>query len=314
LVGANIGKHNLKGFKDWRIHELANWRILKVHGSLGIRFSSIVSPMNPPIRQSANSSIVDQLGKEIPLPSSPLKIVSLVPSQTELLHSLGLQEEVVGITKFCVHPAGWHLTKPRVGGTKKLDIGKIRSLQPNLVIANKEENTPEDVQEIEAFCPVWTSDITSFNDAIDMISSIGQFTGTAEKAAALVSEIIREFNALKYSREYRSAYLIWKNPWMAAGGGTFINDMLRAFGMKNILEEKVRYPVIDINTLEQLGVEVLLLSSEPYPFKMKELIELTEILPQIKIVMVDGEMFSWYGSRMLYSPGYFRSLREKLDG
>jgi ABC-type Fe3+-hydroxamate transport system substrate-binding protein len=242
-----------------------------------------------------------------------MRIVSVVPSQTELLWSLGLQEEVVGITRFCVHPADWHRSKPRVGGTKKLDIDKIRSLHPTLIIANKEENTPEDVAELETFCPVWTSNVACFDDAIDMIKRVGHMTGKDEKAASLINEITLEFDTLRFSRKYRSAYLIWKNPWMAAGGNTFISDMLRACGLKNVLEDKLRYPVVEPAMLKQLKVEVLLLSSEPYPFKMSDLEDLSKILPKVKIILVDGEMFSWYGSRMMYAAAYFRSLREELD-
>ena len=270
--------------------------------------------MNPPIRQSANSSIVDQLGKEILLPTAPLRIVSLVPSQTELLFSLGLDEEVVGITKFCIHPDHWFRSKNRVGGTKKLDINKIRSLQPNLVIANKEENTLEDVTAIETFCPVWTSDISNFSDAVDMINRIGDLTGTSEKASVMVNEISREFSNISISRVYRAAYLIWKNPWMAAGGGTFINVMLNACGMKNVLENMDRYPAIEIDSLVQKNIEILLLSSEPYPFKISDLEQLREILPKVKIMLVDGELFSWYGSRMLMAPAYFKEVREQMEG
>jgi ABC-type Fe3+-hydroxamate transport system substrate-binding protein len=269
--------------------------------------------MNPPIRQFANSSIVDQLGKEIQLPSAPLRIVSVVPSQTELLFSLGLEEEVVGITKFCIHPDHWFRFKPRVGGTKKLDIDKIRALHPNLVIANKEENTEEDVKAIETFCPVWTSDVSSLSDALEMIKSIGNIIGMPEKSSAMASEISSEFSKLSIPGVYRVAYLIWKDPWMAAGGGTFINDMLSACGMINVLADTDRYPSVDISSLVQRDIEILLLSSEPYPFKINDLNLLAKILPKVKIVLVDGELFSWYGSRMLQAPAYFRALLEQLE-
>jgi ABC-type Fe3+-hydroxamate transport system substrate-binding protein len=264
--------------------------------------------------RNPQSVIRDQLGKEILLPSAPLRIVSVVPSQTELLFSLGLEEEVVGITKFCIHPHHWLRSKTRVGGTKNLNIASIRSLQPNLVIANKEENTREDVMAIETFCPVWTSDISSINDALDMIKRIGEFTGTSEKSSAIVNKIRQEFSAIPNARIFRSAYLIWKNPWMATGGGTFINDMIKACGMKNVFEERDRYPVIELSSLAEMKIEILLLSSEPYPFKTSDLEQLKENLPKVKIMLVDGEVFSWYGSRMLQAPAYFRRLRNELEG
>jgi ABC-type Fe3+-hydroxamate transport system substrate-binding protein len=272
-----------------------------------------MAPYQSAIR-NPQSVILDQLGKEIPLPTAPLRIVSAVPSQTELLFSLGLEEEVVGITKFCIHPDHWFRSKTRVGGTKQLNIDRIRSLQPNLVIANKEENTLEDAMAIEAFCPVWTSDISSISDALDMINRIGDFTGTIEKSSAMVNKIRREFSAIPNARKFRSAYLIWKNPWMAAGGGTFINDMLNTCGMKNVLEDRERYPSLEIGSLVEEGIEILFLSSEPYPFKMNDLEQLSRILPEVKIILVDGELFSWYGSRMLQAPAYFRRLREQLEG
>jgi ABC-type Fe3+-hydroxamate transport system substrate-binding protein len=271
--------------------------------------------MNSPIRQSANPLIVvDQIGKKIAVPRQPLRIVSVVPSQTELLHTLGLEEEVVGITRFCVHPDAWQRTKQRVGGTKKLNIELIRSLRPNLVIANKEENTLKDVQAIATFCPVWTSNVDTFSSALDMIHRIGELTNTSEIAAQLVHGISTGFSSLLFKPTYRCAYLIWRNPWMAAGTKTFIHEMLKACGMFNIMEGQERYPTIEIRDLIEKDIQILLLSSEPYPFKVKDLEELSNILPEVKLMLVDGEMFSWYGSRMLHFPSYFKMIREKIDG
>jgi len=170
------------------------------------------------------------------------------------------------------------------------------------------------VTAIETFCPVWTSDISGIGDALDMILRIGGITGTSEKASVMVNEISREVSNISASRVYRAAYLIWKNPWMAAGGGTFINDMLKACGMKNVFEDMERYPSIEIGSLVQKDIEILLLSSEPYPFKISDLRQLKEILPKVKIMLVDGELFSWYGSRMLLAPAYFKDLRDQLEG
>jgi len=147
-----------------------------------------------------------------------------------------------------------------------------------------------------------------------MINKIGNLTGTPEKSSVMVNEISREFSDISISRVYRAAYLIWKNPWMAAGGGTFINDMLKACGMKNLFENMERYPSIEIGSLVQKEIEILLLSSEPYPFKISDLEQLREILPKVKIMHVDGELFSWYGSRMLMAPAYFKEVREQMEG
>ncbi len=129
--------------------------------------------------------------------SIPQRIVSLVPSQTELLYSLGLDDRVVGITKFCVHPEEWFRTKTRVGGTKTVHIDKVLSLAPNLVIANKEENVKEQVEAIAEKVPVWVSDINNLSDAYHMIAEIGRLTDTEEKASSLAADINRRFTKLE---------------------------------------------------------------------------------------------------------------------
>ncbi|HEX5668217.1 MAG TPA: helical backbone metal receptor [Chitinophagaceae bacterium] len=250
---------------------------------------------------------IDQAGYELKLENIPRRIISVVPSQTELLYHLGLEEEVVGITKFCVHPEAWFRNKKRVGGTKTLDIDLIRELRPDLVIANKEENTKEDVLSLRAICPVWTSDIHTITEALAMIREVGGLVGKAAGANLLASEVRSGFGQIR-PFGLRSAYLIWKNPFMAAGGDTFISDMMRAAGLENVFTNKSRYPEMDLEDLRAAGIELLLLSSEPYPFKMKDIESLNEVLPQTRIVLADGEMFSWYGSRMREFPAYLDSM------
>jgi ABC-type Fe3+-hydroxamate transport system substrate-binding protein len=250
---------------------------------------------------------IDQTGYELKLENIPRRIVSVVPSQTELLYHLGLEEEVVGITKFCVHPEAWFRNKKRVGGTKTLDIDKIRELQPDLVIANKEENTKEDVLSLRGICPVWTSDIHSITEALSMIKEVGSLVGRASGADLLVREVESGFGQIR-PFGLRSAYLIWKNPYMAAGGDTFISDMMRAAKLENVFANRSRYPEVKMEDLRTAGIELLLLSSEPYPFKMNDIEELNKVLPQTRIVIADGEMFSWYGSRMREFPAYLDGM------
>jgi ABC-type Fe3+-hydroxamate transport system substrate-binding protein len=250
---------------------------------------------------------LDQTGIAVKLDAPPVRIVSLVPSQTELLYDLGLEDQVLGITKFCVHPEAWFRSKTRVGGTKHPDLAKIRSLEPDLVIANKEENTREDVEAIRSFCPVWTSDIHDIPEALAMIRELGIITGKETEAHELAGQIEMSFREMVFPKR-RAAYLIWKNPYLAAGGDTFISAMMKAAGLENVLADINRYPEIEIEQIRQKKVEILLLSSEPYPFKMKDLEELTIHLPEIKIVLADGEMFSWYGSRMREFPGYIKRM------
>ena len=250
------------------------------------------------------------------LHSVPTRIVSLVPSQTELLYHLGLADEVVGITKFCVHPAEWFKSKTRVGGTKTVDVNKVRSLQPDLIIANKEENVKEQVELLQQIAPIYLSDINNLEDALVMISTIGDLTNTSSQANSLITEIEQQFKGLstlisRRSTQITTAYLIWKDPYMAAGGETFINDMLRRCGLKNVFEAVPRYPEVTLKQLSEANCQLLLLSSEPYPFKQKHIREIQEQLPHTKILLADGEMFSWYGSRLLQAPPYFSKL---IDG
>lgn len=239
----------------------------------------------------------------------PRRIVSLVPSQTELLYDLGLRDEVVGITKFCVHPTEWFRNKKRVGGTKTVHIDIVKSLQPDLILANKEENVKEQVEELAAFCPTWTSNIQTIEEGLQMIQQVGELTGKSEEATALISDIRSGFESLvNGSVPKRVAYFIWRDPWMCAGGDTFISNMITRMGWVNVLAEKDRYPEIQLTELASLKVDTILLSSEPYPFKDKHIAEIQAVLPHADIRLVDGEMFSWYGSRMKKAGTYLREL------
>ena len=254
----------------------------------------------------------DQIGRTISLDHPPQRIISLVPSQTELLYTLGLEEEVIGITKFCIYPPHWFRHKTRVGGTKDIRPDIIQSLQPDLIIANKEENDRGQIEQLFPQYPVWTSDIATLADALQMIRSIGHITGKAQPADSLAEEIALRFNALKTRPSLRTAYFIWKNPWMVAGGDTFIQDMLTRAGLTNIFQDQHRYPSIGLTSLSDLSCELILLSSEPYPFREKHIQEIKSVLPQARIRLVDGELFSWYGSRLLHAPDYFQRLSEDL--
>ncbi len=239
----------------------------------------------------------------------PERIVSLVPSQTELLFDLGLENETIAITKFCIHPANWFKTKERIGGTKTIVIDKIHQLQPDLIIANKEENVKEQIEQLSLYYPVWLTDVNNLQDAGQMIEDIGGLTGTTEKALSITSQMKKDFEDLQpVFSTLRTAYLIWRKPYMTVGCDTFINDMLLHCSFENIFAHKTRYPEIQIEDLQNANCQLLLLSSEPYPFKQKNIDELQQHLPNTKIILVDGEMFSWYGSRLLQSVTYFKEL------
>ena len=263
--------------------------------------------------------VQDQTGNFVSIPFPPQRIISLVPSLTELLFDFGLNTEVVGITKFCVHPEEWFRTKTRIGGTKQLDLPLIESLKPDLVIASKEENVKEQVEAVQLFCPVYCSDISNLQQSYEVIEQLGFLTDRMGKATNFINLIQKSFKKLAHvGKPIRTAYLIWQQPYMTVGGDTFIHHMMQLAGFENVFATEQRYPVLTVEELIQLNVEVVLFSSEPFPFKQKHLDDFQEEwikhthfqLPLLKIV--DGELFSWYGSRTLYAADYFRKLRESL--
>lgn len=241
------------------------------------------------------------------------RIISLVPSQTELLYDLGLEDEVVGITKFCIHPKAWFETKTRVGGTKNLNMKTIHSLKPDLIIANKEENVKDQIEELALDYDVWVTDVNTLGEATQMIQDIGEMTFKEEIAYTLQKHILQKFVSLRQrtheQKKIRAAYFIWKDPYMVAAAETFIHDMLPYCGLENVFAKEVRYPEIDLKSLKAKKCELILLSSEPYPFKEKHLKEMEQIVPGIPVILVDGEMFSWYGSRLSKAADYFENLQ-----
>ncbi len=248
------------------------------------------------------------------LPYLPQRIVSLVPSQTELLFDLGLGERVVGLTKFCIHPAGAVRNVTQVGGTKQFRFEIIDRLQPDLVLGNKEENYREGIERLVAQYPVWMSDIYTLADALSMIRKVGELTGTADKAASLAATIGVGFARLVPAPPVRVAYFIWRNPWMVAGSHTFIDALLRHCGLTNVFGHLPRYPEVTEAQLREAQPDCLLLSSEPYPFAEKHREELQGLCPRARVLLADGEMFSWYGSRLVQSPPYLASLLGEITG
>lgn len=254
----------------------------------------------------------DHLHHIIELNGPPQRIVSLVPSQSELLWDLGLKERLAGITKFCIHPREMFESIPRVGGTKTLNIDRIRDLKPDLIIGNKEENERAQIETLQKEFAVWMSDIYKLGDALKTIGHIGELTGTVPEASVLAEEIRQSFRELPFL-EKSVLYLIWK-PYMAAGRNTFIGDMLEKTGLKNVIApEDSRYPQLSIEDIRELNPELIFLSSEPFPFKQAHADELQQALPDARIVLVDGELFSWYGSRLLRTAAYFRELVKQLS-
>lgn len=247
----------------------------------------------------------------------PERIVSLVPSQTELLVDLGLESKIVGITKFCIHPNDLRKNKTIVGGTKKVDYDKIRTLDPDIVICNKEENTLEIVENLRTICPVWVTDVVTIEDNFKMISDFGNLFDCVEVAKNLESNLtsaLNDFQGFIVDKPIQKvAYFIWKNPYMVAGSNTFINELLKLNKLENIFINQSRYPEIELEKIDENGdLDFVFLSSEPYPFKEKDALEIKPFSQAAKIVLVDGEMFSWHGSRLLKALKYFKELHLDL--
>ena len=250
--------------------------------------------------------VIDQMQRSVELTFPLKRIISLVPSQTELLHYFELEKEVVGITKFCVHPQNWFSTKQRIGGTKKLSIQEIIDLQPDLVIGNKEENTKEDISILEKVVPVWMSDVNTFDAALDFILKVGLLCGKMDEAKKLSSEIAGGFKKLETIGQGRSVlYFIWDEPAFVVGKNTFIDAMISKIGFTNICKAE-RYPALA--DLKNINPDFVFLSSEPFPFSENHSKKFQELFPSSKVILVDGEMFSWYGSRMLLASDYFKSF------
>lgn len=261
--------------------------------------------------------LTDQLGTPHRFEATPQRIISLVPSQTELLYDLGLEDNIIGITKFCVHPYHFKSTKKIVGGTKKVHIEKIRLLEPDIIICNKEENTQEIVDALSEIAPVWVTNIITIEDNMEMIAQFGKLFNKRTETQKWIDKINfahQDFQHFIKDRPIqKAAYFIWKNPYMVAGSDNFINEMLKLNHFKNIYEERGRYPEVIIQKIRIQGdPEIVFLSSEPFPFKEEDAFEIGRFTHHAKTVFVDGEMFSWYGSRILKAFDYFKKLHLRI--
>lgn len=254
---------------------------------------------------------IDQMNREVWLAAAPQRIVSIVPSQTELLIDLGLKDQLIGRTQFCIHPAEKVHDIPRIGGTKKLQLDAIRALKPDLIIGNKEENLKEEIETLAKEFPVWMSDIQSIDDSLSMIMALGELTGTADKAKPITEQLSKDFSEISQQAQRfkgkKVLYAIWKDPWMFAGKSTFIHHVLELAGFENACQSE-RYPEMSPAQIEASEFDYLFLSSEPFPFAGKHEEEVKKWLGNKSILLVDGEMFSWYGSRLLQLQTYLNQL------
>lgn len=241
-----------------------------------------------------------------------MKIVSLVPSITEALFDLGLTEnEIVGRTKFCIHPKDKVKSITTIGGTKNINIDKIKALQPDLILANKEENVKEQVEALMNDFKVTVTNIETIEDNYYLLKNLGKLLGKEERAQLFNLKIYEILNQAKLDTPVKAAYLIWKNPYMTIGSDTFIHRILTEIGFENIFKNQTRYPQIEAEDLAD--ADVIMLSSEPFPFKEKHIEELKAFYPDKKIMIVDGEAFSWYGTHIAKCENYFKELLTEIN-
>jgi ABC-type Fe3+-hydroxamate transport system substrate-binding protein len=255
----------------------------------------------------------DQLGNRLELDHWPERIVSLVPSQTELLFDLGLDDRIVGVTRFCTHPQDKVNCVTRVGGTKNFDFARIDALAPDLIIGNKEENYSEGIERLQANYPVWMSDIVDLGDALSMIAAVGALVGRPEAARSLVADIEAAFASLGSAPSGRVAYLIWRKPYMVVGGENFIDDLLKRAGFDNVFADQARYPEVSAEDLRDAQADVIMLSSEPFPFTDAHREEFQAIAPDARVLLVNGMLFSWYGSRLREIPAYLSEVASMVS-
>ena len=255
--------------------------------------------------------VYDHLQRVVNLPKFPQRIISLCPSITETLYTLGLGEKIVGRTHFCIHPEQFIQQATVVGGTKQVKEEVIAKLNPDLIIAEKEENPKEMVEQLAEKYPVFVANVETYEDALLMIRDLGKITQQIETADALTQKIENQFRSVANARSLKVAYIIWKEPYMAAGNHTFIHSLLEKCGFVNVFKDYPgRYPMITREDFEKESPDYIFLSSEPYPFKASHKAEFQfgNSVP----VLVDGELFGWYGARTEQFPGYFRLLLQEL--
>lgn len=226
-----------------------------------------------------------------------MRIVSLVPSLSETVCDLGLRAALVGCTNFCIAPRDLHRSATRIGGTKDPNLTLIRSLHPTHILANQEENPREPVLELAQDLPVLVTFPKGPQDVPAMLRALGGFLGT-DAAEAWAADIENLLQKKSRAQPLRFLYLIWQNPYMAAGADTYISRTLETLGWVNVCSEGVRYPEIPIEGFAGLGADIILLSSEPYPFRRRDAEKLKALWPSApRLARVDGQLLSWFGTR-----------------
>lgn len=257
---------------------------------------------------------VDHLGRKVEIPYPPQRIISLCPSITETLYDFGLDEQIAGRTQFCIHPANKVEQAVIVGGTKQIKAEKIEAIQPDLIIAEKEENTKEMVEALAEKYPVYVAKVENYEESLRMIRDLGEITNRTEQAGELVEKIEQRFGDLHFAHGRKVAYVVWKDPYMVVGSNTFVDSILAKCGLENVFRNRNgRYPEVTLEDFREASPDYLLLSSEPYPYKEPHRREFAELFPGMTPLLVDGEMFIWYGARMVQAVDYLNELLGRMQ-
>jgi ABC-type Fe3+-hydroxamate transport system substrate-binding protein len=253
-------------------------------------------------------ALVDASGEPFASAGPPRRIVSLIPSTTELLCDLGLAERLVGVTAYCVEPQEIVRTKVRIGGEKDPDLEKIRALGPDLVIANIEENVRAHVDTLRGWgIPVWVTYPRTVAESLRMIRDLGALTGTGARAEAMAAALESEVSAARAARSgppVRVFYAIWRNPYMTVSGDTYISDALATCGAANVFAgAPARYPAVALEEVAARRPEVILLPDEPFRFRRAHVGDFAPWpdVPAVRdgrVHLVGGKPFSWHGRRL----------------
>lgn len=270
-------------------------------------------------RGTASQFVTDAIGQRHVLADGPHRIVSLVPSITELLFDLGLASEVVGRTSYCVHPAARITRAPSVGGTKKVKMGCLAALRPTHVIVNVDENRKAMA---DAIADLGASVVVTHPRAPEDNVALFELVGRLFQRQREASELTRRFQArLEHTRRRASAlprrrvlYLIWRKPWMTVSRDTYVSRMLRVVGwLSHPARSPRRYPELDSNVVNPRAIDRVAFSTEPYAFRPEEMEIFSHEfgIPMTRMISIDGELVSWYGSRALRGLDYLLQIAER---
>lgn len=251
---------------------------------------------------------IDHLGRTVHIPTAPTRIVSICPAITSTIIELGAGDTLVGRTEYCIFPENTVEKIPIVGGTKQVDFEQIRVLAPDLILAEKEENTKVIVQTLAKEFPVFVFEVQSLAQNERFIKDLGLLVNEEQKAQQMIANLQQAFKAFPNLEGMRVAYMIWQEPFMVVGHDTFINSILNGMGLVNpFINQKSRYPIIQFAQLADAKLDYLLLASEPYAFTSEHRRHFQQLLPKTKVLNVDGEMF-WYGSQSVPGYGYMPTI------